>query len=77
MKSQISINVDADILAALHQLASIQHRSLSEMAAILIAQRLEQLRQEYRQDSTLPSLPKHTKYTTRRWDQRCRDLYGA
>lgn len=75
--TQISITLDADMLAALDALAAMQRRSRSEMGAICIAQRLAQLRQEYRQDATLPSLPKHDRYTSRMWDEECRELYGG
>lgn len=76
MKMQTSINLEQKDLTALRQLAIMQYRSLSDMGAICIRQRLAQLRAEYRQDPTLPSLPKHDKYTSRLWDQHYREIFG-
>lgn len=75
-KRQLSINMDPDDVDALDKLAQRERRSRSEMAAIIIRQRLEQLRKEYRRDQTLPSLPKQSKSSLRGWTKELTDLYG-
>jgi len=51
MKRQISISLIEDVLRALDTLARQEDRSRSQMAAILIEQRLDELRQKEVLDS--------------------------
>ena len=76
MKIQVSINLDLEDLESLDRLADIEHRSRSEMGAIIIRQHLAQLREEYRQNRALPSLPKQHILSTWCWDAECEALFG-
>jgi predicted transcriptional regulator len=76
MKTQVSINLDDRTLTALQKLAAREGRSLSSMGAVLLAQKIEDLRGEYQQDQTLASLPKTPRTSTRRWDKACQEQFG-
>jgi len=77
MKKSLSIYVPEAIFEALQKLAEREHRSLSNMAAQLLDQKIQELRGEYQHDQTLPSLPKQRRTSTRRWDRECREKFGG
>lgn len=76
MDGQISITVSPDLRKAIDDLAALQGRSRSQMGRLLIEQRLAQLRQEYRAERHLSSLPSQGKTNTRGWNKECIEKFG-